>query len=195
MSEDKNKQIARSILKGVLWSGMFVVACGSPNFVPVILPQIAKSISYKIKKRKNEKWRDKKLSNAFYYLKRRRLLEVQKKRGQVYIFLTKEGKKLAGKYQINDLEIEKPKKWDKLWRILVFDVKEDHRIKREALRGKINQLGFYQLQKSVWVCPYNFHKEMELLREFFGFGRDEMKIITAYEIENDKDIRKHFGLK
>jgi len=194
MNKGKSTYIARSILKGVLWSGMFVIACSSPNFSAKILPQIAKKISYKLKKRSGGKGPDKKFSNAFYYLKRRGLIEVQKRKGQIYIFLTKEGKKLAGKYQINDLQIEKPKKWDRLWRILIFDVEEKGRIKRDALRGKIKQLGLYQLQKSVWVCPYSFMKEMRLLREFFGLNENEMRIITAYEIENDKAVRKHFNL-
>jgi len=195
MAESKNKHVARSILRGVLWSGMFVVACGSPNFVPKILPKIARRISHKIGKSKGDKSEIRQFSNAFYYLKRRGLIEIQKKRGQIYIFLSKEGKRLAGKYQINDLKIGKPKKWDKLWRILIFDIKEGSRMKREALRGKIKELGLYQLQKSVWVCPYNFHKEMGLLREFFGLDSDEMKIVTAYEIENDKKIRKYFNLR
>jgi len=195
MNGGKSTYIARSILKGVLWSGMFVVASSSPNFAVNILPQIAKRISYKLKKSSGGKGPDKKFSNAFYYLKRRGLIEVQKKKGQIYIFLTKEGKKLAGKYQINDLQIEKPKKWDRLWRILIFDVEENSRIKRDALRGKIRKLGLYQLQKSVWVCPYSFMKEMRLLREFFGLNENEMKIITAYEIENDKPIKKYFNLK
>ena len=189
-----NAKIARQVLKGVLWSGMFVVACGSPNFMPKILPQIAKNILYKIKKGKKKKEEDKKFSNAFYYLKRKGLLDIQKRKGQIYIFLTKEGKRLAGKYQINDLEIEKPKKWDRLWRILIFDIRENGRVKRDALRGKIKQLGLYQLQKSVWAYPYNFHKEMGLLREFFGLDESEMKIITAYEIEGDKAIRKYFKI-
>lgn len=193
MSGSKNRYLARSILKGVLWSGMFVAACSSPNFAGKILPQIAKQLSRDAKRRKKI-LPEKKFSNAFYYLKRRGLLDIQRKKGQIYIFLTKEGKKLAGKYQINDLEIEKPKKWDRLWRILIFDVKEKGRVKRDALRGKIKQLGLYQLQKSVWVCPYNFHKEMRLLREFFGLDDSEMKIITAYEIENDKAIRRFFKL-
>lgn len=195
MDRQKNQHIARSILKGILWSGMFVMACSSPKFIPDILPQIARKISYGSRKRKDKKWHDKKFSNAFYYLKRRGLIETQKKKGQIYIFLTKEGKRLAGKYQINDLKIEKPKKWDKLWRIIIFDIKEKGRVKRDALRGMIKQLGLYQLQKSVWVFPYNFHKEMRLLREFFDLDGSEMRVITAYEIENDNDIKKHFSLK
>ena len=86
-------------------------------------------------------------------------------------------------------------RWDKKWRILIFDIKEKNKIKREALRGKIKQLGLYPLQKSVWVCPYKFFKEMDMLRRFFGLQKDEMKTITASEIEDDKNIRSFFGLK
>ncbi len=85
---------------------------------------------------------------------------------QLYITLTPEGRKEVGKYQIDDLEIKKPLRWDKKWRILIFDIKEKNKIKREALRGKIKQLGLYPLQKSVWVCPYKFYKEMDMLRRF-----------------------------
>ncbi|MDO8529421.1 MAG: hypothetical protein Q7S18_02025, partial [bacterium] len=109
--------------------------------------------------------------------------------------LTEEGKKKAGKYQIDNLEIKKPKKWDKKWRILIFDIKNRDKLKREALRGKIKELGLYQLQKSVWVCPYEFVKEMNILRSFFNLSNDEMKIINAHEIENDNDIKIFFNIK
>jgi len=79
--------------------------------------------------------------------------------------------------------------------VLIFDVEENYRIKREALRGKIKELGLYQLQKSVWVCPYEFKKEMSILRDFFGLEKGDMKVITAVEIEDDQPVRDFFGLK
>ncbi|OGI25885.1 MAG: hypothetical protein A3J76_05130 [Candidatus Moranbacteria bacterium RBG_13_45_13] len=191
----KERYLTRSILKGILWSGLFVVACSSPKFVPKVLPQISRLIFPKKKKIAKSGKHERQTYDAFNYLRKKGLIRAIRKNKQVYIFLTGKGKKLAGKYQINDLEIKKPKKWDKLWRILVFDIREEQRAKREALRGKIRQLGLYQLQKSVWVYPYNFFSEIKLLREFFGLKNDEMKIITAYEIENDKDIKKYFGIR
>jgi len=50
------------------------------------------------------------------------------------------------------------------------------------------------LQKSVWVCPYEFKKEMKLLRDFFGLEAKEMKVIAASEIEDDQPIRQFFNL-
>ncbi|MEX1052278.1 MAG: PaaX family transcriptional regulator C-terminal domain-containing protein [Patescibacteria group bacterium] len=47
------------------------------------------------------------------------------------------------------------RKWDKKWRIIIFDIEEENRNTRDLLRIKIKELGFGLLQKSVWVSPYN----------------------------------------
>jgi DNA-binding transcriptional regulator PaaX len=132
--------------------------------------------------------------NAFYYLKRKGYLEIVKKNHQIYITLTKEGEKKAKKYQIDDLEIKKPKTWDRKYRIIVFDIPNVTRIKRDALRGKLKELGFYRLQQSVWVYPYECKKEIDLLREFFGLTPKELILISG-KMEGDKFLRKFFNLK
>jgi len=137
----------------------------------------------------------KKFNNAFYYLKRNNLIKIEYRGNQMYFSLTEKGKKKAGKYKIDNLKIKPTKKWDKKWRVLIFDIEHAHKAKREGLRGKIRELGLYQLQKSVWVHPYEFKKEMNLLRDFFGLGANEMKVITASEIENDEPIREFFDLE
>jgi len=119
---------------------------------------------------------------------------VDRRGKQVYISLTREGKRKAKKYQIDNLKIKKPKKWDKKWRILIFDVQDTHRMKREVLRGKLKELGLYQLQKSVWVHPYSFQLEMKTLRSFLGLNHAEMRIITASDIEGDEEVRSFFNL-
>lgn len=147
---------------------------------------------YKKEKFKNEI----KFSNAFCYLRRRELIRVRYIGQQMYFSLTNKGKKLAGKYSLIDkLKIKKQKVWDKKWRILIFDIKDKQKVKREALRGKLKELDMCQLQKSVWVYPYDFKNEMSLLREFFGMENSEMKLITAAEIENDADLREFYHLK
>jgi len=104
--------------------------------------------------------------------------------------------KLAGEYRIVDkLKIKKQKKWDRKWRLLIFDIADKQKIKREALRGKLKELGFFQLQKSVWVCPYESKKQIILLRDFFDLASADMKIIIATEIENDGELKEFFGLK
>lgn len=184
------KEIGKIILKGLLIAGGVAIAATSPYFVSRVLPIIFKAAKYELRRRK----RIKNFQRSFYYLKSQGMIKMENRGGQIYISLTKEGKKKAGKHQIDDLQIKKSRKWDKRWRILIFDIPNKHKIKREALRGKIKELGLYQLQESVWVCPYEFLKEMEILRNFFLLKKDEMKVIIADDIEDDEKIKYFFGL-
>jgi CRISPR/Cas system-associated endoribonuclease Cas2 len=186
------KEITKIILKGILLAGGIAVASTSPYFVSRVLPKVIKYARYRQKQKALEK---KKFYNVFYRLKKEGFIKMEYRGKQLYINLTEEGKEKVGKYQIDDLKIKKPLRWDKKWRVLIFDVEEKNRIKREALRGKLKELRLYQLQKSVWVCPYDFFKEMDMLRRFFGLKNFEMKIITASEIEDDGNIKTFFGLK
>lgn len=188
--KEKAIKASKIILKGILIGGAVAVAATSPNFVQRVLPKILKQVSFEWKKYKNKK----KFFNSFNYLKNSGMISMEYRGKQLYISLTEEGKQRVKKYWIDDLQIKKPEKWDGKWRIMIFDVKDKQKIKREALRGKIKELGLYQLQKSVWVCPYSFEKEAGILREFFGFDLEEMKLIVALEIENDEAIRRYFKL-
>lgn len=184
-------EITKTIIKCILIGGGIVIATTNPMFGYKILPKILKYAKYKLKSKKDNK----KFYDTFTRLKNKGFIKMEYKGKQLCISLTKEGKEKAGKYQIDDLEIKKAKKWDKKWRILIFDIEEKHLMKREALRGKIKELGLYQLQKSVWVCPYNFYNEINMLRNFFGLKNEEMKMIVACNIENDEIIKDFFRIK
>jgi len=188
--KEKAMRISKIILKGILLTGGIAIAATSPYFVPRIMPRIIRYAKYKLKKGRNNK----DLYNAFYYLRSKGFIKIENRRGQIFISLTKEGKKKAGRYQIDELKIKKPKIWDRKWRILIFDIPSKEKIKREALRGKIKELGLFQLQKSVWVCPYDFQNEIELLRSFFSLTKKEMKVIMALEIEEDREVRTFFRI-
>lgn len=186
------KEITKLILKGLLITGGIALASTSPYFVTKIIPALIKRAKYQKKKKEFEK---QKFYNAFYKLRKKGCINFEQKGKQLYISLTEEGKRWAGRYQIDDLEIKKPWRWDKKWRVLIFDIEEKHKSKREALRGKLKELGLYQIQKSVWVCPYNFKNEADILRSFFGLTSEEVTIINASNIENDQKIKTFFNLK
>lgn len=188
--QKENKNITKRIILGLFLAGGIIVAATDPRFSHKTLPRIIKLIRYKYKSKKEKN----KISSTFYRLKKNNLIEVNYKGKQIFISLTEEGKKRAGKYQIDNLKIKKDIKWDGKWRVLIFDIKEKDKLKREALRGKIIELGLYQLQRSVWVCPYNFLPEIEIIRDFFNFSQSEMQTIIASKIENDAKIKSFFGL-
>lgn len=186
----KKNEIARIILKGILISGGIAIAATNPRFLTRILPRIFRHAAYKLEKRR----RLKNFQRSFYYLRSAGMIKVEKRRGQIFVSLTEEGKKTAGRHNFDELKIKKTKKWDKKWRILIFDIPEKHKIKREALRGKLKELGLYKLQDSVWICPYEFKKEMDFLKKFFYLNGEEMKAIITSDIEDDSVARTFFRI-
>ncbi len=44
-------------------------------------------------------------------------------------------------------------KWDEKWRLVSYDISQENRQKRRNVRNKLTELGFKQLQRSVWVSP------------------------------------------
>lgn len=122
-------------------------------------------------------------------------ISVIEENNQIYISLTKEGRKQAGWLQINDLAIKKPKQWDTYWRVLIFDIPSKKRATREALRGLLKNLGFCKLQKSVWVHPFDCRDEIGVLESFFNLSDGELRLIVAKSIGNDRDLKKYFKLR
>lgn len=185
MRVQTGKEFTEKIIMGLFFLGAAPIII--PLFTATALPEILRmSILSKKEKRC--------FSSTFSRLKKQGLIKTKNINGQIYISLTKEGKRKAGKYQINDLEIRKPPRWDNKWRVLIFDITNEQKIKREALRGKIKELGMFQLQKSVWIYPYDFSKEIKMLRDFFGLTENEMQIIIADKIENDSKAKMFFKL-
>ncbi len=113
--------------------------------------------------------------------------------GKKFVSLTKKGKKEVLKYKLGDLKIKKPKKWDKKWRIVIFDIKEKRRRTRDLLRSTLNRLGFVKLQNSVWIFPYDCEELIVMLKSDLFVGKDVL-YMTVDKVENDKWLKETFGL-
>jgi len=91
------------------------------------------------------------------------------------------------------MESPRKRRWDKKWRMLIFDIREERKNIREKVRRTLISLGFYRLQDSVWVYPYDCEDLVVLLKADFKIGKDLLYIISD-EIENDEFLRKAFHL-
>lgn len=76
----------------------------------------------------------------------------------------------------------------------MFDIAQNKRIIREALRGKLKQLGFQPFQKSVWICPFKCEAEIELLKDFFGFTDKEIQLVVTDNVGQDNEWKKVFKI-
>ncbi|MDD5738538.1 MAG: hypothetical protein PHY72_01255 [Candidatus Pacebacteria bacterium] len=184
MNKNKAIKISKEILKYLLISGAILIAASSPYFASSLIRDI-----------KRFKAKDKqKVNSAFQYLRRNGLIKVEKYGFDARISLTEKGKKRAGKYQINDLKIEIPNKWDGKWRVIIFDIPDISKTVRNIFRTKLKEFNFYSLQKSVWVHPYNCKKEIEILRDFLGANSNQIQFILAEEIEHEEKLKKVFKI-
>jgi DNA-binding transcriptional regulator PaaX len=99
----------------------------------------------------------KRTKNLIYQAQKRGLLTKNFK-------LTKQGEK-----RLKELfpSWREPPKWDRKWYLVIFDIPEKLRVKRNILREYLRKLGFGQLQQSVWISPYNyFYQALKLVQKY-----------------------------
>lgn len=180
----REDSMAKKILRGVATAGLIVLAAQSPLFAARLWKGVFRDRNEGSRKER------KRLYDAFTYLQRRGMIQVKYRGRQMHISLTPEGKKRVGKDDIDTLAVAQPKRWDGQWRLLLFDIPTRERNKREALRGKLIELGFSMLQKSVWVHPYECSNEVAILKRFFGFNDGAVKVIPVPHLGGDEQRLK-----
>lgn len=113
--------------------------------------------------------------------------------GSFQLILTKDGRKEVSRFVLfgNALDLKKPKKWDRKWRIVIFDIPETDRIFRDILRRHLFTLEFYKLQQSVFISPHPFEKQIISLAKIYS-ATPFVRVITATKIDNENEIKKHF---
>lgn len=105
-------------------------------------------------------------------------IERIEKQGEIYIRLTSQGtKRIARDFPLLSLQ---KRKWDKKWRVVIFDIEEVNRSVRDRLRKKLKELGFGMIQKSVFVSPHDIIQD--LLEFIKTVGLD--KVVYAFESSN-----------
>jgi DNA-binding transcriptional regulator PaaX len=106
-----------------------------------------------------QRLKKKQLYDKLYYLNQQKYL---RKIGEKYL-LTDKAKKVIKMRDIEGVLKRKIGKWDKKWRIVIFDIPEIFKAKRNLLREFLGRLSFIKIQKSVWLSPYDLLGEVEEL--------------------------------
>jgi hypothetical protein len=118
--------------------------------------------------------------------------KTKKENGSVGFFLTEKGKLKALDYRLNNIK-NKKEKWDGKWRMVAFDIPEKYRRGRDALRRKLKKIGFCELQKSVFITPYNCKKEIGLLVKYFDLSK-YVRFGILVSVDNGNYFEKYFKL-
>lgn len=113
--------------------------------------------------------------------------------GSVSLILTDNGKKHTLRFNLDKISIKKPFRWDKLWRLVTFDIPEEKNQGRRALAAKLKELGFYPMQKSVFIHPYECKDEIDFITEIFEIS-PYVRFFRVKDADIDLDLRNRFRL-
>lgn len=115
----------------------------------------------------------------------------ERKNGKVY--LTEKGRIKIIRSIIKDINISQ--KWDGKWRAIIFDIPEASKRERNFLRTELKYMKFKELQKSIWITPFNIENELFALLKLWKMDFEgDIRFLEINKIENDSDIKKCFKL-
>ena len=135
----------------------------------------------------------KELREGIQYLCRYDFINKENKKSFINFNLTKKGKLRAINIQLDNIK-NKKEKWDGKWRMVAFDVPEKHKRERDALRHRLRNIGFRELQKSIFVTPVDCEKEMTAFIDFFKFQR-YVRFAVLESIDNENFLKIAFKIK
>jgi len=174
---------------------LFIVAAGPIILASLFLPNAPQMLKPLIKWHKNwSKVKRRRIYEAIERLNNKRLIKLTQKDEKLYIEITENGKKLIKNFDYDNLELSKPKKWDKKWRLVIFDVPEKKNKERHALSEKLKNLGFYPLQESVYIYPYDCRDEIDFVCEFLEINHYVNYCILDSLDKREGELRKIFDL-
>jgi len=179
----KKGEIAKEILRYTAIAGGITLCFTAPGAAPFLGVLLCRDA--------NERRR---YLRSLLTLNRRGMLRIinDEQHGNT-IALTKTGKRESERISFWSLSIDRPKKWDGLWRIVIFDVPHNRRAARSVFRTRLRELGFSPYQKSVFVFPFPCEKEIRYLADYLDMSRC-IRYVEAHTVDDEDQLIKEFDL-
>ncbi len=132
-------------------------------------------------------------SRLLYDLKRRGLIDVAGQPGRISYTLTPPGAYRLQELALDEIDIARPKKWDRNWRLVAFDVPVKQSSQRQQFVGKLQALNFFMLQRSLWVYPFPCFSEVEKIASHYNVLRYcSLMEIAMVDKTSVRKLRHHF---
>ena len=166
-------------------AGVAAVAAAAPNTLQLL--KYADS-DWMIKRDPRRRLRE-----TLSRMKRKGLIAFELRNGRNFPRLTAAGLAEARRLSLGMYAIKIPLRWDKKWRVVIFDIPEKKKHMRDHVRRLVAGLGFYRLQDSVWAYPYDCEDVITILKLNLKIGSEVLYMIVD-AIEYDRPLRVHFDL-
>lgn len=128
----------------------------------------------------SDKKKRKKLTDILYMLYKRKILKRVTISGLEGYVLHQRGKMRVA--QIRALSAKKKKLPNHQWLLIFFDIPEKQKKIREHFRILLKSMGFQQLQKSVWMTPYDVIRDIKKAILEYGISKNtELLLVKKFE--------------
>ncbi|MBI4065801.1 CRISPR-associated endonuclease Cas2 [Candidatus Kaiserbacteria bacterium] len=184
---------SRSIRRwGVFQTALLAtVAIGVVAFIAATAPNAAQLLRYFPGYKKGARFNFQ-VKSALSRLAAKGLVIFVERKGKRYAQLTDEGKRALA-FERARIGGMKKRRWDRRWRVVIFDIPERRKNSRTRLRTFMQECGFVRLQNSVWIYPYDCEDLIALAKTKFHIGADALYMIVE-QLEHDRHLREHFAL-
>lgn len=184
----ENKYSVKDLTKDIL-----IILSVSAIVIPIALTVPGLSLALRpFLKRKN--YPPSRINSTLKRLTKQELISIhQEKDGTIKIELLEKGQKKILRYKIDEIELDRSK-WDGLWRIVAFDIPEKQRSARDFLRSKMKEVGFYSLQKSILITPWDCKEVIDFIKHYYDV-EEYVELIIAKSIDQETTFKNYFNLK
>jgi len=131
------------------------------------------------------------LQRIIYSMKARGYLAGDYEHG---LQLTDKARKRLARIEFDSLVAKPQHRWDRLWRIIIYDIPEEHKLARNALTTKLRDYGCFQLQKSTWITPFPCREDIETITSNYEVD-DYVTYFEAINLDNAAPLIRRFKKK
>lgn len=168
------------------------LAFGGALFLTIAAPNSMVALEKPLMALLNGRDKRQEASRIARYMRQQKLVHVtQNDDGSYQISLTQKGETRGKKAYFERLPApDKP--WDQKWRIIMFDIPEKHKAIRDYLSKHMLNLGLKQLQRSVFIYPYELDEFVAIARDIFPEVRQQLIYLTVENIDIHNVLVKQF---
>lgn len=95
--------------------------------------------------------------------------------------------------EITNLSIPIPAKWDKKWRMVIFDIPARHKHQRYVFTSQLRRLGFVMIRDSTWFFPYPCIDALEKIIAHCGISSHvTIAEVSSLDVSTQKKLHRHF---
>lgn len=182
-------RLTGEILKVIAVGGLVASSLVAPNVLQVI-----PGLGLNPERADRRRWYPSDVSRALKRLKRNGAIRLVQHSGGSFLQITAYGSALLTQQQLGGIYPQKSGRWDKRWRLVIFDISERNKRTRDALREQLRAWKFFMLQESVWIYPYDCEEAIELLKTALRV-RHDVYFLEVSRHSYDHLLRRHFRLE